>query len=135
MLIHIDLHAGAATSKTIGAMLDTNPVFVRRMLRGLRERGYVEATKGPGGGWRMARPLSKITLKDVHDALGSSPLIGITVAHDHPSCPVERAVTKGLGLLIEGASKSLLKQLANVSVAEFAPTLPSVDDGKRSLKG
>jgi DNA-binding IscR family transcriptional regulator len=33
----------------------TNPVVIRRTFAGLREAGIVAATKGHGGGWRLAR--------------------------------------------------------------------------------
>ena len=56
VLIHMDRHDGALTSEVIAAMLNTNPVVIRRTMAGLRDAGYVRSEKGHGGGWRLARP-------------------------------------------------------------------------------
>jgi len=52
VLVHMDNFGGAASSETIGALLDTNPVVVRRLLGRLKEAGLVQSDRGPGGGWR-----------------------------------------------------------------------------------
>ena len=41
VLLHMAEQDAPLTSETIGKMLNTNPVVVRRMMSGLRERGYV----------------------------------------------------------------------------------------------
>ena len=53
-ILHVLLHMAQAnrpfTSEELSSFLDTNPVLVRRVLAGLRERGYVGSGKGHGGG-------------------------------------------------------------------------------------
>jgi len=57
VLIHMDRHLTLATSEQIADMISTNPVVVRRIMAGLRDKGIVTSEKGHGGGWRLARPL------------------------------------------------------------------------------
>ena len=91
-LIHLDRHVKRATSEAMAKMLGTNPVVVRRMMSGLREKGYVVSEKGHGGGWELQVELSAITLLDVYQAMGSPALFSIGPAADPSPCLVEHAV-------------------------------------------
>lgn len=121
MLIHIDLHDGRATSETIAQMLGTNPVVVRRMMAGLREQGYVEAVRGPHGGWKLARDLADITVLDVHNALGSPSLFAVGLAVDHPDCPVERSVNAALGKIFDDAEARVTSRYDKITLADLIP--------------
>src|SRR5262245_23249210 len=68
VLLHMAEHSGPVTSEVLARALTTNPVIVRRVMAGLRERGYVRSEKGHGGGWVLARDLAEITLRDVYEA-------------------------------------------------------------------
>lgn len=120
VLIHMDRHEGAATSETIAEMLNTNPVVIRRTMAGLREKGYVRSEKGHGGGWRLARPLSGITLLDVYRALGEPPVFAIGPAVDHPECLVEQAVNAALDSALREAEALFVARLENVTLADLA---------------
>lgn len=120
VLIHMDRHEGAATSETIAAMLNTNPVVIRRTMAGLRDKGYVQSEKGHGGGWRLARPLSGITLLDVYRALGEPPVFAIGPAVDNPECLVEQAVNAALDSALREAEALLISRLEKVTLADLA---------------
>lgn len=120
MLLHIHLHDGAATSQTIAQMLNTNPVVVRRMMAGLRDRGYVIAIKGPGGGWRLGRRLKDITVLEVYEAFESPPLFAMGITADHPTCPVERAVNAAVGKVLSEAEAQVLARFGAMSLADVA---------------
>ena len=120
VLLHISLHKGAATSRTIASLLGTHPVVVRRTLAGLRDRGYVTATKGPGGGWSIGRPLDQITIRDVYEAIGAPESVAFGLVHDHPKCPVERAVNAKLEKVFGEAESLLHSRFAEVTLADIA---------------
>lgn len=120
VLIHMDRHQGAATSETIAAMLNTNPVVIRRTMAGLREKGYVRSEKGHGGGWTLARPLSEMTLLDIYEAVGEPPVFAVGPACDRPQCLVEQAVNAALADAFDEAEKLLLKRFAHVTLADIA---------------
>jgi len=119
MLIHIHLHDGAATSQTISKMLGTNPVVVRRMMAGLRDGGYVKATKGPGGGWRLARAPEEITILEVHRALGEPALLATTIHGEHPGCPVERSVNATLANVLSEAEAAIVARYKDITLADI----------------
>ncbi|TWI69685.1 Rrf2 family protein [Pseudoduganella lurida] len=122
-LVHLDAHDGPATSETIAAMLETNPVVVRRTMAGLREAGYVQSGKGHGGGWSLARPLDEITLLDIHRALGNPPVFAIGTTSEHAACLVERAVNAALGDALRDAEALLLERFGNVTLADLAGSI------------
>jgi DNA-binding IscR family transcriptional regulator len=120
VLIHMDRHVTRATSEQIAKMISTNPVVVRRMMAGLRERGIVSSEKGHGGGWQLAQPLTGITLRDVYEAAGSPSLFNIGPQEEPVECLVEKAVDERLEAALQEAEARLLAQFANISVEELA---------------
>ncbi|TYR31036.1 Rrf2 family transcriptional regulator [Mesorhizobium microcysteis] len=120
LLIHLDRHAGAATSELLAGMLSTNPVVVRRMMAGLREAGLVVSERGHGGGWMLARSLAEITLLDVHQALGAPSPFAIGIARDDPRCLVEQAVNTRLSDTLREAEALLLERFGAISLGDLA---------------
>jgi Rrf2 family protein len=123
VLIHMDSLDEPATSETIAAMLGTNPVVVRRTMAGLREQGYVRSGKGHGGGWALARPLERITLLDIHHALGDPSVFALGTTDEHADCLVERAVNAELGEAMREAERILLDRFGRVTLADLAKTV------------
>jgi DNA-binding IscR family transcriptional regulator len=120
VLIHMDQHGEPMTSDQIGAILNTDGVVVRRMMAGLRDRGYVYSEKGHGGGWRLATALDKISLLDVYQALGEPPIFALGLAVDHPRCLVEQAVNAGIEEALQSARTLLIARFGEISLADLA---------------
>lgn len=116
VLLHMAEHEGPATSETLARAMQTNPVVIRRIMAGLRERGFVESEKGHGGGWTLARPLSDITLRDVYDALGSPALLAVGNRSDNPDCLVEQAVNAALAESFREAEAILLARFGDITL-------------------
>ena len=90
----------------LGGKVERRPVLVReiadasgvprqslaKILHGLRNKGLVESTKGPGGGYHLARLGNEITVLDVVEAvdgplrLGQSCILGLDECSDEASC-------------------------------------------------
>lgn len=122
VLIHMGQQQGPLTSAEIAQMLKTNPVVVRRTLAGLRDRGYIQAEKGHGGGWQLKVPLEQISLRDVYEALGEPPLISLgpnTDARVAGGCLVEAAVNQALDEVLQQARQLLLARFGQISVAQI----------------
>ena len=77
-LLHLSDMKDPATSEHLAGMLNTNAAVVRRTMAGLRDRGILTSIKGHGGGWQLARPLEKITLAEIYQALGATAFIFFT---------------------------------------------------------
>ena len=120
VLLHLQDMDGPATSSLLGSMLNTNPAFVRRTMAGLRERGWVTSTRGQGGGWRLAVPLSEITLLALYEALGAPTLFALAQSEDAPRCLMEQAANAAVDDALAAAEQAFRRRLGAVTVADLA---------------
>jgi DNA-binding IscR family transcriptional regulator len=104
------------TSEVLASSMNTNPVVIRRIMAGLREEGYVRSEKGHGGGWTLACDLSKVTLRDIYEALGSPSLLAIGNRTESPGCLVEAAVNALLSKSFHDAEELLLARFGEVTL-------------------
>ncbi|MBL0194103.1 MAG: Rrf2 family transcriptional regulator [Myxococcales bacterium] len=120
VLLHMAQKGGTVTSEVLAGAMDTNPVVLRRVMAGLRDRGYVQSEKGHGGGWTLDCDLAKVTLRDVYTALGSPSLLAIGHRRETPGCIVEEAVNATLRKSFEDAESLLLSRLGEVTLAALS---------------
>lgn len=124
VLVHMHLLGGTETSATIGLMLNTNPVVVRRTMGQLRDAGLVDSTGGRSGGWRLARPAAEIRLSEIHAALANDSSLAIGLSRDHPTCPVEAAGNALLVRAFAAAEAALAESLAATTLEDLAAAVP-----------
>jgi len=117
VLLHMTELRGPATSEMLAKAMDTNPVVIRRIMAGLRDRGYVRSEKGHGGGWTLDCDLSKVTLRDIYTALGCPSLLAIGNRTETPGCLVEQAVNAALTQTFHEAEALLLSRFGEVTLA------------------
>jgi Rrf2 family protein len=120
VLLHMARHDAPMTSEAIAKMLRTNAVVVRRTMAGLRDAGYVRSAKGHGGGWVLARDLERISLLDVHRAVGGPQLFAIGNDDANPGCLVEKLVNESLDDALRQAEALLVERLGAVTLATLA---------------
>ncbi len=120
ILVHLSSSDEPVTSETLAAMLRTNAVVVRRTMALLREKGFVQSAKGHKGGWTALKPLSQITLLDIHQALGESSVFTIGLTDEHNNCRIEHAVNHALQETMEEAQSLLLKRFSEITLDSFA---------------
>ena len=125
VLLHMAEGDGPATSESLAAAMQTHPVVLRRLMGGLREAGFVASSKGHGGGWVLCNVavyegLCRLTLRDVHEALGGPSLVSLGFREEHPECLVARAVNDALGNAVQEAEALLLKRLGAVTLATLS---------------
>ncbi|TFW16467.1 Rrf2 family transcriptional regulator [Duganella callida] len=123
-ILHVLLHMAHGdrpyTSEELAGFLGTNPVLVRRVLAGLRERGYVGSDKGHGGGWSITCDLRQVTLWDVYQALGAPTVFAMGNRVEQPQCLVERAVNDALADAFDEAEALLVSRFKDVTLAQLS---------------
>lgn len=117
VLLHMADEAGPVTSQALARTMNTNPVVVRRIMAGLRNKGYIKSEKGHGGGWKLACDFSVLTLHDIYLALGRPALLAIGNRSESPGCPVEKAVNAALNPVFQQVEDLLLSRLGEVTLA------------------
>jgi DNA-binding IscR family transcriptional regulator len=120
VLLHMAQKGGPVTSEVLARAMDTNPVVLRRVMAGLRDKGYVRSEKGHGGGWTLACDLAKVTLRDIYTALGAPSLLAIGNRTETPGCLIEEAVNAALGKSFEAAESLLLSSLGELTLATLS---------------
>jgi Rrf2 family protein len=116
-LLHMAEQDEPMTSEALAQCMHTNAAVVRRTMAGLREMGLVQSGKGHGGGWRLARDLETVTLRDIYDALGASQVFAIGNKTENPVCLVEQAVNHALSDAMQEAEALLVRRLGGVTLA------------------
>lgn len=123
-MLHVLLHMAEqdrpVTAEALAGAMQTNPVVVRRVMAGLRERGYVRSTRGHGGGWEIACDLAAVTLRDIYEALGEPTLLAMSHRTEAPGCLVEQAVNAALGATFREAEALLLARFGEVTLADLS---------------
>lgn len=120
VLMHMTQRGEPVTSEDLAMAMSTNPVVVRRVMAGLRARGYVRSDRGHGGGWSIACDLDRVTLLDIYEALGAPVPFAIGHRSENPSCLVEQAVNAALDDSLRAAEALLLERLGQVTLADLA---------------
>ena len=121
VLLHMANADGALTSEVLARSMRTNPAVLRRTMAGLREAGLVHSEKGPGGGWRLARPLDQITLLSVYDALGHPGLFAFGNRSDHTDCLIEKNVNAVMAETMTEAQALFERRFGALTLDQIAP--------------
>lgn len=119
-LLHMAELGQPATSEWLARAMQTNPVVIRRLMAGLRDAGFVASAKGHGGGWVLCCPLERITLRDIHEAVGAPELLAVGHREESPGCLVEQAVNAALEQAYRDAEAVLLARLGSITLAALA---------------
>lgn len=117
------------TSQRIATSVNTNPVVIRRCLGELRQAGLVESTRSRG--WALSRRASRITLLDVHRAVGGDVFAMHASPPDH-ACLVGYGIQPVLIRAYEQATTALGESLARTTIADILrDTLTEAETGTR----
>ena len=133
VLLHMAHQSAPVTSQALARVMRTNPVVLRRIMGGLRDGGYVRSEKGHGGGWTLARDLSKVTLGDIYRALGSPALFALGNRSDNPQCLVEQAVNVSLDQALHDAEHMLIARFGEVTLAMLDTDIHSRGEDRKAL--
>lgn len=122
--LHVLLHMAQQperpmTSEEMAVCVRTNPVVIRRTFAGLREAGIVSSVKGHGGGWRLARPASSVSLAEIQRALGER-VVSLTSKVEPPRCLLLQAVVRSLDEAVREAEQVLDRRLSTLTLADLA---------------
>jgi Rrf2 family protein len=111
---------GPVTSTRLARSINTNPAFLRTLLGRLRAAVLIEVSLGKGGGARLARPPSRLTLADVYRAVERRPPAQLHRATPAKGCVVGRNILPVLDGVVHDVEDAALRRLAGKTVADLA---------------
>jgi Rrf2 family iron-sulfur cluster assembly transcriptional regulator len=114
LAIHND--DGPVTLADISQCQGISLSYLEQIFAKLRRQGLVQGVRGPGGGYRLSRPASEITVADIIDAVGEG--MDATRCGGEANChDGERCLTHELWSDLSGQIFGFLNQ---ISLAEYA---------------
>lgn len=115
---------GRTSSEWIASSVNTNPVFIRRILAELRDADLVEGSHGRSGGYRLRRPPDEVTLWDVYRVFREEEgPFALHASKPNPKCPVGGRIQKHLKIVYAEADESMKKVLSRSSLASLRERL------------
>ena len=70
------------TAKEISTQEDISPSFLEQLLAQLRRSGVIEGVRGPGGGFKLRKPPSEVTISEIVEALEGPVIVAKCVSGD-----------------------------------------------------
>lgn len=120
------------TSADAARSVNSNPVFLRRVLQQLAQAGLITTQPGPGGGSRLARPATKITLADIYRAVADECLFRLHAQEPNPKCVVGARIKRSLAPVLTSAEAAMVSVLESRTLAEeweHLRQLPEKEEG------
>ncbi len=101
--------------KSISDREDLSPIFLEQIFTKLKKAGITESIRGASGGFRLAKPLDKISVLDVLEAVEE----GVTLAPCTGEENCERSVDCGLANFWYETEQDIRKQLENRTIQDI----------------
>lgn len=106
------------TSEVIAQSCNTNAVVIRRIIGQLTRHGLVEVKMGTGGGSRLSKNASEITLGEIYTALEEGVLFEVPQFDETHHCETGKIVRPVLADILLVAEQCLLEKLNQITLAD-----------------
>ncbi len=115
-----------ATTHEIGELLGVSEAHLAKVLQRLAKVGLVDSTRGPRGGFCLARSGDDISLLEVYETI-EGPLADSVCLLGTPICTGEKCI---LGGLLETVNRQVGEYLASTTLAELTDVYGGAQDEK-----
>jgi Rrf2 family transcriptional regulator, nitric oxide-sensitive transcriptional repressor len=125
VLLYLTMHGDRrVTLAEISSAYGISQHHLVKVVQRLVEEGWIESTRGRGGGLRLARPPGEINVG--HVVRVTEPHLNLVECFDTQTntCPIDRAC--GLKQVLLRAQAAFLNELEQHTLADFAPRAPAL---------
>jgi Rrf2 family protein len=105
----------ANRTREIAARLKASVAHLAKVMVALDHAGLVVGTRGPAGGYRLARPASRIFLKEIYEAI-EGPMQARECLFGEPVCEAEGCV---LSKYFGGLNREVIRKLARTRLTDL----------------
>jgi DNA-binding IscR family transcriptional regulator len=110
------LGATSSTSEQIARSVKTNPVVIRRLMSEMVKAGIVVTDGGRGSGWRLARPMGEINLREIDAALGSESVFAMHRNEPSEVCPIAQGIRGALAPVYARVDDAIAAELEQTTL-------------------
>jgi len=104
------------TTDAIARVLRDHPTRVRQIVAALVKAGLMKSSRGAAGGIVLARPPSRISFRQIYDAIGEKSPLALTMRSDDPGrnfvCNVHPVVSR----LYDDIEADALRRLGRITL-------------------
>ncbi len=104
-----------ARTREIAARLKASAAHLAKVMVALEHAGLVVGTRGPAGGYRLVRPASRISLREIYEAI-EGPMQARTCLFGEPVCRAGGCV---LSEYFGGLNRDVIRRLARTRLTEI----------------
>ncbi len=108
------------TSEQVAKSVRTNPAVVRRLIAKLVDAELLESFKGKNGGVQLAKCPTKISLREIYDAVLEKTLLTARPTKGHATCPTSRSMGKLMKSVVEGFETHSKLYLSRITLDQLA---------------
>lgn len=108
-------HDPLTRTREIAARLKASLAHLAKVMATLERAGLVAGTRGPAGGYRLARPASRVSLKEVYEAV-EGPISARSCLFGEPVCEADGCV---LSDYFGRLNRELARKLARLKVSDL----------------
>jgi len=110
--------------------------FLAKLLRKLSEARILSSSRGPGGGYKLAKSPDDITLQEIADlfegiSLAHECLLGYGVCSDETPCPVHKLWGPRKGYMRDFLAHTTIGELLRLESGRVAKALGATRRGRR----
>ena len=102
-------------TREIAARLNASTAHLAKVMVALDHAGLVAGTRGPAGGYRLTRPASRISLKEVYEAI-EGPMEAPGCLFEEPVCSTRKCV---LSDYFGGLNREVVRKLARTRLTDL----------------
>jgi Rrf2 family iron-sulfur cluster assembly transcriptional regulator len=132
-------HAGQNSGLTIPEISQAegvSPAYAAKLLRALRQGGFVKAARGKDGGYTLARPAQSISIRDVMDVLGGRIFeSGFCASHAGQAAICTRSVDCSVRSLWRAVQVAVDQVLSRATLRDLLQTEEGMNSWVRSIPG
>lgn len=111
---------GWTSSDWIAGSVNTNPVFIRRILSELKDAKLVAGSHGRTGGYRLRREPDEVTLWDVYRVFREKEgPFALHAKKPNPRCPIGGRIQKHLRSVYAEADDAMRRVLSKATLASL----------------
>ena len=107
-------------SEDLAYSVNTSPVVIRGLMSRLSDAGLTRSQLGAGGGALLAKPMEKIRLLDVYEAVEDTELFSLHRTAPCENCAVGGNILEAMEPALMRARQALEDELAKVTIADIA---------------
>ena len=105
--------------------VNTNPIFIKRMVGKLAKSGLLIASRGRNGGNRLVREAKDISLLDVYRAVNAPSLFAIHQYEKVTSCSISSNIQQALTDVRSEVQNEVEQKLSQISIQDMLDDINS----------